>query len=170
MFVKVFSQIFDSSIAENYELRHFFEDMLKLADIDGVVDMTPEAIHRRINLPIEKVVDFLVELQKPDPKSRSPEHDGKRIVPLDSHRDWGWIIVNYGHYRMLRDEEARRAYFRDAKRKQRDTEKPNKKRRIAGDNGKVSAAFKEREGRYVEAEGAGDTHRANAIAAEGLPQ
>lgn len=126
MFVKVFSQIFDSSIAENYELRHFFEDMLKLADIDGVVDMTPEAISRRINLPIEKVIPFLADLEKPDEKSRSPEHDGRRIIKLDSHRDWGWIVVNYQHYRMLRDEEARRAYFRDAKRKQRET-KPSRK-------------------------------------------
>ena len=126
MFVKVFSQIFDSSIAENYELRHFFEDMLKLADIDGVVDMTPEAISRRINLPIEKVIPFLAALAEPDLKSRSPEHDGRRIVPLDSHRDWGWIVVNYQHYRMLRDEEARRAYFRDAKRKQRETRRPKR--------------------------------------------
>lgn len=120
VFVKLFAQIFDSSIAENYELRHFFEDMLKLADIDGVVDMTPEAISRRINLPLEKVVVFLEELQKPDPKSRSPENEGRRIMPLDSHRDWGWVITNYQHYRALRDEEARRAYFRDAKRKERE--------------------------------------------------
>jgi hypothetical protein len=40
-------------------------------------------------------------------------------VPIDSHRSWGWQIVNYEHYRNLRDEEARRAYFRDAKREQR---------------------------------------------------
>ena len=119
MYAKVFAQIFDSSIAENYELRHFFEDMLKLADAEGVVDMTPEAIHRRINLPLEKVVEFLKLLQEPDTKSRSPDKDGRRIMPLDSHRDWGWIIINYTHYRSLRDEEARRAYFRDAKRKER---------------------------------------------------
>lgn len=119
MYAKVFAQIFDSSIAENYELRHFFEDMLKLSDADGVLDMTPEAIHRRINLPLEKVVEFLGLLQEPDPKSRSPEHEGKRLIPLDSHREWGWIIVNYQHYRAIRDEEARRSYNRDAKRKER---------------------------------------------------
>ena len=43
MFAKVFTQIFDSSIAENYEVRHVFEDMLKLADREGAVDMTGEA-------------------------------------------------------------------------------------------------------------------------------
>jgi hypothetical protein len=143
MFVKVFSQIFDSSIAENYELRHFFEDMLKLADIDGVVDMTPEAIHRRINLPLVKVISFIADLSKPDEKSRSPEHEGRRIIPLDSHRDWGWIVVNYQHYRMLRDEDARRAYFRDAKRKQRET-KPAKKKPVADDVTKAGAIAAER--------------------------
>jgi len=122
MFAKVFNQIFDSSIAENYELRHFFEDMLKLADSDGVVDKTPESISRRINLPLEKVVRFLNELSQPDPRSRSREHDGRRIIPLDSNRDWGWIIVMYQHYRSLRDEQSRRDYFRDAKRRQRERE------------------------------------------------
>lgn len=123
MFVKVFDQILDSSIAENYELRHFFEDMLKLADSSGVVDMTPEAIARRINLPLAKVRPFLVELGQPDPKSRSPQHEGRRLVPVDSHRDWGWLIVNYEHYRSIRNEEARRAYNRDAKRQSRERQK-----------------------------------------------
>ena len=54
MFVKVFEHILDSSIADDYELRHFFEDMLKLADWKtGVVDMTESAIARRLNFPIE---------------------------------------------------------------------------------------------------------------------
>lgn len=120
MYVKVFSQIFDSSIAESYELRHFFEDMLKLADSDGVVDMTQEAISRRINLPLDRVMWGISELLKPDERSRSGLEDGRRIIPLDSHRNWGWVVVNYKHYRDLRDEEARRAYFRDAKRKARE--------------------------------------------------
>lgn len=119
MFVKIFEQILDSSIAEKYELRHFFEDMLKLSDVTGAVDMTAEAIARRINLPLEKVVPMLAELGRPDPKSRTQKHEGRRVVPLDSHRDWGWLIVNYEHYRSIRDQSDRRAYNRDAKRKER---------------------------------------------------
>jgi hypothetical protein len=113
MFAKVYEQIFDSSIAEDYQVRHMFEDLLKLSDPTGAVDMTIEAIQRRINVPLEIVVRTMTELQKPDPKSRSPKEDGRRIVLIDSHRDWGWKIVNYAHYRKLRDEEARRSYFRD---------------------------------------------------------
>lgn len=123
MFVKIFEQILDSSIAEKYELRHFFEDMLKLADKTGVVDMTAEAIARRINLPLDKVLPLLIELGEPDKKSRSQTKQGRRIVALDSHRDWGWIIVNYEHYRNIRDEETRRAQNRDNKRAERTRKK-----------------------------------------------
>lgn len=128
MYAKIFTQIFDSSIAENYEVRHVFEDMLKLADRDGAVDMTMEAISRRTNVPLEKVQFGISELLKPDPKSRSGQSGGRRIIPIDSHRDWGWLIVNYQHYRDLQDEEARRSYFRDAKRRER-SKTPGKKRR-----------------------------------------
>lgn len=96
-----------------------FMDLLVLADMDGVVDMTLEAIARRTNVPIEQVTRCIGYLSQPDPKSRSAYEHGARIKLIDSHRDWGWQIINYAHYRELRDEESRRAYFRDYKRKQR---------------------------------------------------
>lgn len=130
MFAKVFSQIFDSSIAEDYNCRRMFMDLLVLADSDGVVDMTPEAISRRTNVPMDEVVKYVKELCQPDAKSRSQLHDGKRLIPLDTNRDWGWIIVNYAHYRKVRDEEARREYFRSAMRKSR-----KKKKDSVKDNG-----------------------------------
>lgn len=123
MFAKVFSQIFDSSIAEDYNCRRMFMDLLVLADSDGVVDMTLEAISRRTNVPIEEVKKYIDDLCQPDPKSRSKLHEGKRIIPVDSGRDWGWKIVNYHHYRKIRDEEVRRTYFRDAQRKYRSEKK-----------------------------------------------
>lgn len=123
MFAKVFEQIFDSSIAQDYTIRHMFIDLLILADQTGAVDMTPDAIARRTNVPQETVERCISELCQPDVKSRSPLEDGKRLVPLDSHRDWGWRIVNYQHYRKIRDQEARRSYFRDYQRKRRRKER-----------------------------------------------
>lgn len=119
MFAKVFSQIFDSSIAEDYNCRRMFIDLLVLADQTGAVDMTLEAIARRTNVPIDEVARYIGELCQPDAKSRSKLEDGKRLIPLDSKRDWGWQIVNYQHYRKIKDDEARRSYFRDAQRKAR---------------------------------------------------
>lgn len=119
VFAKIFAQIFDSSISADYVVRHVFMDLLVLADRDGVVDMTPDAIARRTNVPEKIVLHAISELMKSDCKSRSHEAEGCRLVMLDSHRDWGWQIVNYEHYRNIKDEEARRTYFRDKKRAQR---------------------------------------------------
>jgi hypothetical protein len=94
-------------------------DLLVLADREGVVDMTIDAISRRTNVPEEIVSHAVTVLMSPDPSSRSGDEEGRRIVLIDSRRDWGWQIVNYEHYRNLKDEESRRAYFRDKKREQR---------------------------------------------------
>lgn len=160
MYAKIFTQIFDSSIAENYEVRHVFEDLLKLADKTGAVDMTVEAVARRVNAPLEKVKSGIEALMQPDPKSRSHEHEGRRLIPLDSGRDWGWLIVNYERYRAIQDEETRRACWRDAKAKQR-----AKKR-----NGNIFSRGESdgRRGRYVKAHGDGDEKACGEIAAEGL--
>lgn len=130
MFAKVFGQIFDSSIAEDYNCRRMFMDLLVLADPTGAVDMTLEAISRRTNVPIEEVQKYITELCQPDAKSRSDLHEGKRLIPLDSRRDWGWQIVNYQHYRKLKDQEALRSYFRDAQRRSREKRKSVKDKHL----------------------------------------
>lgn len=131
MFAKIFGQIFDSSIAEDYKVRHVFEDLLKLADQDGVVDMTVEAVARRTNVPLEEVRHGIEELMKPDPISRSKEYGGRRLILIDPERNWGWEIVNYKKYRDIQNEESRRAAFRDAKRKEREKKKEQEAKKQA---------------------------------------
>ena len=103
-------------------------DLLVLADETGAVDMTLEAIARRTNVPINEVKNYIDQLCQPDSKSRSQVEEGKRLMPLDSNRDWGWQIVNYHHYRKLRDQETMRLYFRDAQRKYRAKRKESKEK------------------------------------------
>jgi hypothetical protein len=119
MYSKVFQQIFESSISEDHVVRHVFMDLLVLADRHGEVDMTPMAISRRTNVPIGIVSRALHALSQPDPHSRTQIEEGRRIALLDSHRDWGWRIVNFHHYNAMRNEDARREYFRDYKRRYR---------------------------------------------------
>jgi hypothetical protein len=126
MFAKVFYQIFESSISEDYVSRHVFMDLLVLADEEGVVDKTPEAIARITNVPLEVVRRCIEILSQPDDKSRTVEEDGRRLCLIDEHRDWGWRIVNYAKYRAIRDEEARRVANRSYKRDQRAREKQQK--------------------------------------------
>ena len=113
-------------------------DLLVLADQTGAVDMTYEAISRRTNVPVEEVVKYVKQLCQPDARSRSPLEEGKRLIPLDSNRDWGWQIVNYVHYRNIRDEAARREYFRD---KQREHRKKNKKQVFDGEGVSTPSNF-----------------------------
>lgn len=113
MYAKIFQQIYSSSIANDYLQRLVFMDMLVLADQNGVVDMTHEAIARFTNVPLDIVRPALVALEGPDPKSRNPKEAGARLVRLDDHRDWGWVIVNYEEYRQIASEDQRREKTRE---------------------------------------------------------
>jgi hypothetical protein len=108
MYAKIFLQIFDSSIVENPETRFTFMDLLVLADQNGVVDMTHEAIARRTNRPLELIRATIADLESPDPRSRTPDADGRRLNRLDEHRDWGWMIVNYDSFCKISSDEQRR--------------------------------------------------------------
>jgi len=118
MFAKIFTTIYDSSIADDWQTRVVFQDMLILSDKDGIIDMTPQAIARRTNIPIDMILAALPKLEAPDPVSRTPDMQGRRIERLEPHREWGWRIINYTKYResatreMLRMAEAdrKRAY------------------------------------------------------------
>jgi len=115
MYVKVFSQIYDGTLCTTgpWEALVTFQQMLILADQDGVVDMTLVAMHRRTTIPLEILRRGVTALMEPDPESRSPGEDGRRIVPVSEGREWGWRIVNYIQYSKIRREEERRAYHRN---------------------------------------------------------
>ena len=94
-------KILESSIAEDFNLRHVFEDFLKVAE-DGIVDSTRESLARKFNIPLEMLNENITKLESPDPKSRDEEFEGRRIERLDDHRDWGWRILNWGKWESLR--------------------------------------------------------------------
>ena len=141
MFAKVFGQIYDSSISEDYLLRLVFEDFLTLADVNGVVDMTPESISRRTNVPLDIVKKYITVLESPDPVSRRKNDGGRRIVRLDEHRDWGWLIVNYEFYRNLASEDQRREKTRQRVMKYREKQPCNAlKRNVTNSNDSPSSS------------------------------
>lgn len=122
LYARVFTTILDSSLAEDWQTRHVFEDLLKLAD-DGVVDMTRQAIARRTNVPLEIVNAAIKVLEGRDPASRDPAEDGRRIVRLDEHRDWGWSIVNWNKYEAIRNTADQRMRTRERVRRHRERQR-----------------------------------------------
>lgn len=109
-----------------------FQQMLILANQDGVVDMTPEAICRRTNIPLKIIARGIAKLEQPDSRSRSGDMEGRRIVRIDSHRDWGWWIVNYQHYRELAKAEEKREADRVRIASKRESEKALTINNVAG--------------------------------------
>ena len=108
MYGRIFRQIYDSTVADDWQALVTFQQLLVLCDRDGIVDMTPSAIHRVTNIPQEIIDVGLQRLSEPDPKSRSPKANGRRITPIDPDRTWGWEIVNYPYYRDLINAEDKR--------------------------------------------------------------
>ncbi len=115
MYAKLFSQIYDGTLCTHgpWEALVTFQQMLVLADKDGCVDMTADAISRRTTIPIEIIRKGIEKLLEPDPNSRTPTAEGRRIIPLSDGRDWGWRVVNYVHYRQIKREHDRREYHRE---------------------------------------------------------
>jgi len=124
MYVKLFQSIYDGSLATRgpWEALVTFQQLLVLSDRTGIVDMTTEAISRRTTVPLEIIERGIVELEKPDPDSRKPDFEGRRILRLDPARSWGWQVVNYEHYRRIRTAEDRREYMRQYMREKREPE------------------------------------------------
>jgi hypothetical protein len=73
---------------------------------------------RRLNVPMDVLNTCIHKLESPDIASRDPSHDGRRLLRLDEHRDWGWRIVNWEKYEKVRtraDAADRVARHRNAK-------------------------------------------------------
>lgn len=112
MYAKVFAQMYDGTLRTRapWQAMVTFQQLLILADQDGVVDMTLDAIHIRTGIPYEILEAGIEALQQADKASRTPDEEGRRIVLLDEHRDWGWKLVNYVKYRQMQRESDRREY------------------------------------------------------------
>ena len=125
MFVKVFRQMYDGTLTARgpWQALVVFQQLLILADREGVVDMTPEAIARTTTIPVEVVNIGLEALAKDDPDSRRANDDGRRIRLLDDHRNWGWQIVNFSYYQDLISAEQRRTYHRHYQQERRSNRK-----------------------------------------------
>jgi hypothetical protein len=116
-FTKLFQSILTSSVwSEDNETRIVWITLLALADQNGSVSATIPGLSRLAGVPIPAVEAALAKFQAPDPYSRTPDFEGRRVVKAEG----GWRLINYPKYRHARDDEARRMYERERKQSQRD--------------------------------------------------
>jgi hypothetical protein len=110
-YTPVFSSIYDGTLYGKWPDAAVFATLLPLADAQGRIDMSLQAIAGRTGWPLELLRQGIEGLCSPDTESRTDAEDGRRMVLLDPSRPWGWRLVNHGKYR----EKARKAAF-DAER------------------------------------------------------
>jgi len=125
MYGKIFSSIYDGTLVEDWRALITFQQFIVLSGADGIVDMTPHAIARRTGIPIEHIKAGIEILEKEDKYSRTPEQKGRRIELIDSHRPWGWHIVNHEMYKKMATREEKKAADRIRIAKSREDKKTN---------------------------------------------
>ena len=75
------------------------------------------AIIGTTEVEIEAAIEFLC---RPDPRSRTPDEEGRRLVRLGP---FDFRVVNYAKYRRIRDEEDRREQNRLAQERYREKQR-----------------------------------------------
>lgn len=70
-----------------------------MVDHRGEIDKHPRLIASAIGIPIVDLLACIKDFLSPDPDSRSPENEGRRLELLDQERGWGWRVVNIQKYR-----------------------------------------------------------------------
>jgi phage terminase small subunit len=117
-FVKLFGSILGSTIwREDPATKVVWITLLALADIDGIVESSIPGLANYAGVGIAETETALQKFQSPDPYSRTPEHEGRRIEPVDG----GWRILNHDKYRckMSPEEQKEKAVIRQRRHRDR---------------------------------------------------
>lgn len=111
-YTKLFSSILDSTVWQTPpHVRLVWITMLAMADRHGVVEASVPGLAIRAGVERRLCDEALEVLSAPDPDSRTPDADGRRIEKVDG----GWRLINHGKYRHRMSDDERRE--RDAARK-----------------------------------------------------
>jgi hypothetical protein len=115
-FTKLFSSITESTVwCEPAHTRLVWITMLAMADRKGRVWASIPGLANRARVPMEDAEKAIATFLSPDKHSRTPDHEGRRIEPIDG----GWQLLNHAKYRDMRDEEVRREQNREAQERKR---------------------------------------------------
>lgn len=108
MYGKTFQKLWRGSMRGKAMLQLVFIYMFCNCDRDGVYDCVPEEIADATGLDMPTVLSAIKDLESPDPDTRTPGNEGRRIIRLYDHRTWGWKIPNHEMYRRMGTEEHRK--------------------------------------------------------------
>lgn len=110
---------YSSMWQEDGDTCKFWITLLCLKNEEGVVTQNLHGVARQIQIPYKKCIEALEKFKKPDPQSKTPEDDGRRVEIVPG----GIKIINHEKYQQLGWTEEKRKYERERKAKQREKKK-----------------------------------------------
>jgi hypothetical protein len=109
-YAKLFSTITASSLwASTKDAKILFVSMLASADQNGYVEASIPGLAQLAHLTIQEVETALAVLESPDPYSKNPDNEGRRLATVPG----GWVLLNYESYRNRPADRDRKEYMRE---------------------------------------------------------
>lgn len=109
-YTPVFDSVFQGSLCGKYPDLPVWLVLLALQQRGGIIDAHPSYIATVSGLPQADIETAIARFCAPDPSSRTPDHDGRRLEAIDG-RGFGWRVLNHDKYR----EKARKQEYDKAR-------------------------------------------------------
>jgi hypothetical protein len=108
-YTKLFGSIVASTVwQEPHHVRIVWITMLALRNREHIVEASTPGLASLARVTVEECREALLRLESPDPDSRTPENEGRRIRKVDG----GWLVLNGEKYRQKMSADDRREYNR----------------------------------------------------------
>jgi hypothetical protein len=107
-YTKLYKSIITSSVwQESKETKLVWITLLALCEKDGTVNGAVPGLAHIAGVTIPECVRAIGDLEKPDPYSRTKEHEGRRIKTIEG----GWLVLNKEKYTY--EDADRRDYYKE---------------------------------------------------------
>lgn len=121
MYGKIFPAMWTGSLmGKGSVTQNLMSYAVSNCDADGCVELNATLLSCLFGDPKDKVEEAITHLCSPDPESRTPDEDGRRLT---REGQFLYHIVNYCKYRDLRDLDKRREQTKEAMRRYRTRQK-----------------------------------------------
>jgi len=120
-YTPLYDHMLDGTLFGKWPHTGIWACLLSRVSREGTIDEVPELLAAKIGVDVETLMRCINDFMQPDPHSRTPDHDGRRLALIDPSRPWGWVVLNHSKYkefaRKRNYDEKRTASGADAERK-----------------------------------------------------
>jgi hypothetical protein len=107
-YTPVFDTVFQGTLCGKYPDLPVWLVLLALQQRGGIIDAHPSYIATISGLPQADIELAIKRFCEPDPASRTPDNDGRRLEPLEG-AGFGWRVINHRKYQEKARLSARTA-------------------------------------------------------------